>query len=248
MARARVKHSPGRPRSARDAARTGLLGAPPEDAFDRLAGLARKVLKAPVGMVVAARRPPPPRQELRRAARARQGRARAGHRFLLPARRDHRGGARRQRRARARADARPRDRQVGDGARLRRRPAGALRRVRHRRPVGHRLEAPRLEAGRDRDPPRPRRLGADRDRDARGHRGAQAGRDRAAALDGPPARADGQQPDGDLRQGPRGPLPVPQPRRRAAARAPGVGGDRQARRRAAPARAREPRCASTTRP
>ena len=30
---------------------TGLLSAPHEDAFDRLAGLARKVLKAPVGMV-----------------------------------------------------------------------------------------------------------------------------------------------------------------------------------------------------
>ncbi len=30
---------------------TGMLGSPPEEAFDRLAGLARKILKAPVGMV-----------------------------------------------------------------------------------------------------------------------------------------------------------------------------------------------------
>jgi len=30
---------------------TGLLGTPHEAAFDRLAGLARKVLKAPAGMV-----------------------------------------------------------------------------------------------------------------------------------------------------------------------------------------------------
>ena len=247
MARARVSTPLADPVRLSMLRATGMLGTPPEEGFDRLAGLARKVLKTPVAHGRAARRPPPPRQGLHRPARARQGAAGPRHRVLLPARRGHRRVARGRRRAPARADPRPRDRQRRAGARLRGRPADAPRRLRDRHALGRGLQAARLEAGRDRHPPPPRRLRPHRDREPRRHRGPQAGRGRAAALDRPPARADGQQPDGDLRQGPRGPLPPAQPRRRAAARS--AGGGRSAG--ATPTCTRpssRPRCASTTRP
>jgi PAS domain S-box-containing protein len=51
MPRARVKNPLADPVRLAMLRSTGLLSAPHEDAFDRLAGLARKVLKAPVGMV-----------------------------------------------------------------------------------------------------------------------------------------------------------------------------------------------------
>jgi PAS domain S-box-containing protein len=51
MARARVRNPLSDPVRIAMLRATGLLGSPQEEAFDRLAGLARKVLKAPVGMV-----------------------------------------------------------------------------------------------------------------------------------------------------------------------------------------------------
>jgi PAS domain S-box-containing protein len=51
MARARAKNPLADPVRLAMLRSTGLLSTPHEDAFDRLAGLARKVLKAPVGMV-----------------------------------------------------------------------------------------------------------------------------------------------------------------------------------------------------
>src|SRR5215218_2194957 len=51
MARARVRNPLSDPVRVAMLRATGLLGSPHEEAFDRLAGLARKVLKAPVGMV-----------------------------------------------------------------------------------------------------------------------------------------------------------------------------------------------------
>ena len=186
----------------------------------------------------AGRRHPPARQELRRGGATSPRRAHAGQGDVLPARRAQRRAARGRGRPRARADEGPRGRQVRQGARLRRRPADAARRLRGRHAVRRRRQAARLDADDVGILEDLARLGADRDRDARRHRGAQAGRVRPPALDRAPARADGQQPDRDLRQGPRGPLPVPQPRRRAPARHHRGGGDRQDRRRAAPARAR----------
>ncbi len=51
MARARVSSPLADPVRLSMLRATGMLGSPPEEAFDRLAGLARKILKAPVGMV-----------------------------------------------------------------------------------------------------------------------------------------------------------------------------------------------------
>ena len=51
MARARVSSPLADPVRLAMLRATGLLGTPPEEAFDRLAGLARKVLETPVGMV-----------------------------------------------------------------------------------------------------------------------------------------------------------------------------------------------------
>ena len=51
MARARVSTPLADPVRLSMLRATGMLGSPPEEAFDRLAGLARKVLKAPVAMV-----------------------------------------------------------------------------------------------------------------------------------------------------------------------------------------------------
>jgi PAS domain S-box-containing protein len=51
MARARVSNPLADPVRLSMLRRTGMLGSPPEEAFDRLAGLARTVLKAPVAMV-----------------------------------------------------------------------------------------------------------------------------------------------------------------------------------------------------
>jgi two-component system sensor histidine kinase/response regulator len=51
MARARVSDPLADPVRLAMLRSTGLVGTPQEEAFDRLAGLARKVLKAPVGMV-----------------------------------------------------------------------------------------------------------------------------------------------------------------------------------------------------
>src|SRR5215210_6178708 len=51
MARARVRNPLSDPVRVAKLRATGLLGSPQEEAFDRLAGLAVKVLKAPVGMV-----------------------------------------------------------------------------------------------------------------------------------------------------------------------------------------------------
>ena len=146
---------------------------------------------------VAARRPPPPRQELRRAAELAKAGARAGHRFLLPARRHSRRPRKPSSTTRASTSSRATSRSSSrGGARLRRRPRSVLSGGFVIGALSVTDSKPRLEAERDRAPPRPRGLGADRDRDAPGHRGAQAGRDRAAALEGPPARADGQHPDG----------------------------------------------------
>ena len=63
MARARVRNPLADPVRVAMLRGTGLLGTTPEEAFDRLAGLARKVLKAPDRDGHAARRPPPARQE-----------------------------------------------------------------------------------------------------------------------------------------------------------------------------------------
>jgi GAF domain-containing protein len=51
MARARVKNPLADPVRLAALRGTGLIGAPREDAFDRLSGLARKVLQVPIGMV-----------------------------------------------------------------------------------------------------------------------------------------------------------------------------------------------------
>src|SRR5215217_4153473 len=51
MSRARVSNPLADPVRLTALRGTGLLGSPHDDAFDRLAGLARKVLRTPVGMV-----------------------------------------------------------------------------------------------------------------------------------------------------------------------------------------------------
>ena len=91
MARARVENPWPTPFGSPRCAAPACSARQHEDAFDRLAGLARTFSSAPMAMVTLLDdrtchvRP-------RRAARARQGSARAGHRSVLPARRHH-GGA-----------------------------------------------------------------------------------------------------------------------------------------------------------
>jgi PAS domain S-box-containing protein len=51
MARARVKNPLADPLRVAMLRGTGLLGSPPDEAFDRLAGLARKIFRTPIAMV-----------------------------------------------------------------------------------------------------------------------------------------------------------------------------------------------------
>ena len=215
MARARVKNPLADPVRVATLRATGLLGNQKTDAFDRLANLAATFVGAPIAMVTllddthlhALSRIGPP--DLAKSGRAPVKETFCQHvvastePLIVDDAREH---------------------ELAKGlAVVKSGKALAYAGIPLRLPSGLVLgtlcvadaHAARLEARGDLGPRGPRAVGGDRDRDARRHRGAQAGRDRPPALQRPPPRPDGQQPGGDLRQGPRGPPAVPQRRGRA---------------------------------
>ena len=150
MARARVSTPLADPVRLSMLRATGMLGSPPEEAFDRLAGLARKILKAPVGMVALL-------DDRHLHVKACVGRPELAKARRVPATESFCQHVVATEEALVVDDAREHeltrdldDGQRRPGARLRRRPAQAPRRLRHRHALGRRLQAPRLEAGRDR--------------------------------------------------------------------------------------------------
>ena len=109
---------------ARARALADLLGARKDPAFERLAGLAAKLLDAPMAMVTLVERPHlHPLGASARPTSPSPGARPQGH--VLPAHGGRGRDAGRRRRPRARADQGPRGRQVRQGARLRRRAADA---------------------------------------------------------------------------------------------------------------------------